>query len=173
MHGIRKYEKPVITIDTLFDAFLRAGKKCALVGFKKASVMNIFKERDMDYYIVDREESDAANAIAARLIIEDQYDLIVVYNGNYDTLMHKHGPESIEALSEARCNSEDFATFCTLIQEHWKNHNTLAAFAMDHGCHEIDGGCGSHGLDMVEDLNICHTYRFFEREEGSLSGQGN
>ena len=24
--------------------------------------------------------------------------------------------------------------------------------AMDHGCHEIDGGCGSHGLDMPEDI---------------------
>ena len=29
---------------------------------------------------------------------------------------------------------------------------------MDHGCHEIDGGCGSHGLDMPEDLNIHHFY---------------
>ena len=27
VHGIRKYEKPVIKIDTLFDSFVRAGKK--------------------------------------------------------------------------------------------------------------------------------------------------
>ena len=27
VHGIRKYEKPVIRIDTLFDALIRAGKK--------------------------------------------------------------------------------------------------------------------------------------------------
>ena len=38
-------------------------------------------------------------------------------------------------------------------------HNRLIGFAMDHGCHEIDGGCGSHGLDMDEDLNIMHLYK--------------
>jgi hypothetical protein len=35
---------------------------------------------------------------------------------------------------------------------------------MDHGCHEIDGGCGSHGLDMPEDLNIVHLYKGYRRE---------
>ena len=39
------------------------------------------------------------------------------------------------------------------------NHMTNPlGFAMDHGCHEIDGECGSHGLDMPEDLNIVHSY---------------
>ena len=37
-------------------------------------------------------------------------------------------------------------------------HDTLIGFAMDHGCHEIDGDLGSHGLDMPEDLNIVHLY---------------
>ena len=32
VHGIRKYEKPVIKIDSLFDAMIRAGKKCAIVA---------------------------------------------------------------------------------------------------------------------------------------------
>ena len=46
----------------------------------------------------------------------------------------------------------------SLIKEYWKGHDTLYGFAMDHGCHLIDGDCGSHGLDMPEDLNICHLY---------------
>ena len=33
VHGIQKYEKPVIKIDTLFDALIRAGKKPAIVSF--------------------------------------------------------------------------------------------------------------------------------------------
>ena len=45
-----------------------------------------------------------------------------------------------------------------MIKTHWKKHHTLLGFAMDHGCHEIDGECGSHGLDMPEDLNIVHRY---------------
>ena len=53
-----------------------------------------------------------------------------------------------------------------MIMTHWKHHNTLVGFAMDHGCHEIDGGCGSHGLDMEEDLNILHLYKIYPAEEG-------
>ena len=37
--------------------------------------------------------------------------------------------------------------------------DTLVGFCMDHGCHDIDGGCGSHGLDMEEDLNIVHLFK--------------
>ena len=94
----------------------------------------------------------------------DKYDLYVVYNGNYDSTMHKFGPESIEALGELRHNSRIFASFNHLIKTHWSKHNTLVGFAMDHGCHEIDGGCGSHGLDMDEDLNIVHLYKAYKAE---------
>ena len=52
-----------------------------------------------------------------------------------------------------------------LIRKYWKGHNTLVGFAMDHGCHEIDGGCGSHGLDMEEDLNIVHLYKAYPKEK--------
>ena len=40
----------------------------------------------------------------------------------------------------------------------WKNHDVLYGFLPDHGCHEIDGECGSHGLDMEEDMNVIHFY---------------
>ncbi len=160
VHGITSYSKPIIRIDSIFDAFLRAGKKCAIVALPVCSLGNIFLERDMDYYLVDDEAE--TNAVASRLIAEDRYDLLVVYNGNYDTIMHKYGPEALESLSEARCNSEAFAMFAALIKEHWSKHNTLAAFAMDHGCHLKENGKGYHGTDMPEDLNICHSYRFFE-----------
>ena len=36
------------------------------------------------------------------LIVRDEYDFIAVYNGNYDGIMHKKGPESPEALAELR-----------------------------------------------------------------------
>ena len=155
VHGIRKYEKPVIRIDTLFDAMIRAGKRCAIVADKDCSMANIFLEREMDYYLFNT--IPEINAKAAELILEDKYDLICVYNGNYDGVMHRFGPESIEALGELRANAQAFATFCELIKKNWK-HNALIGFAMDHGCHEIDGGCGSHGLDMDEDLHIAHRY---------------
>lgn len=163
VHGIRSYTKPVIKIDTLFDALIRAGKKPAIVSTAGDSLSVIFLEREMDYYLYDTVEE--VNAKAAQLIVENKHDFILVYNGNYDTIMHKYGTESIEALGELRANSEAYAMFDAMIREHWKQHNVLQGFAMDHGCHDIDGGCGSHGLDMDEDLNIVHLYNCRKAEK--------
>ena len=156
VHGIQSYTKPVITIDSIFDALLRAGKKPVLLAYGNCSLSKIFLERNMDYYIFS--SIAQVNAKASELIKEDKHDFYVIHNGNYDSLMHKHGPESVDTLGELRINSHVFAMFDELIEAHWKNHRTLLGFAMDHGCHEIDDG-GSHGLDMPEDLNITHFYK--------------
>ena len=156
VHGIRSYTKPVITIDTIFDAILRAGKKCAIVCTDGDSLSRIYNERDMDYFYYPT--LDEVNAKAAELIMQDQHDLIVVYNGDYDATMHRWGTEHPLSLGALRSNSHAFAMFASLITSHWQNHKTLLGFAMDHGCHDIDGGCGSHGLDMDEDLDILHFY---------------
>ena len=163
VHGIRKYEKPVITIDTLFDALIRAGKKPVLITYGDASLGRIFLERKMDYFHYEPGREEDANAKAVEVLLEDKYDFIVIYNGNYDSVMHKFGPESPEALGELRANCHFFGILCNLIETHYKKHDTLVGFAMDHGCHEIDGNCGSHGLDMEEDLNILHLYKAFPK----------
>jgi predicted AlkP superfamily pyrophosphatase or phosphodiesterase len=161
IHGIRGYVKPVITIETLFDSLIKSGKKAAIVSTGKDSMSLIFLNREMDYFIFDT--IDEANQKAKELIISDEYDFIALYNGNYDSTMHKFGPESEEALSALEHNINAYNEIATLIEKHWKSHNTLVGFAMDHGCHEIDGNCGSHGLDMEEDLNIVHLYRAIKR----------
>ncbi len=162
IHGIRKYEKPVLKIDTLFDQIIKAGKKCAIVSETNASMSKIFLERNMDYFIYDT--IDEVNSKAVELIKEDKYDLIAVYNGNYDETMHKHGPESAEALDVLKRNSNDFACLIDAVCSSWKNHNVFYGFCPDHGCHEIDGKCGSHGLDMDEDMNVIHAYGWFEAD---------
>lgn len=156
VHGIQKYEKPILKIDSIFDALIRAGKKAAIVAETKCSMSMIYLEREMDYFIYDTIEE--VNAKAEELIKTDEYDFIAVYNGNYDELMHKYGPEHEIPLGEFKKNTEAFDTFAKLIKENWKKHNTLIGFAMDHGCHEIDGESGSHGLYMEEDINIVHLY---------------
>ena len=162
VHGIQKYEKPVIRIETIFDAFIAAGKKPVIIADTACSIGKIFLEREMDYFLYSSYEE--VNAKAAEIIMQDKYDLVVVYNGNYDSRMHKVGPEGYEALAELRCNSRAYGTFDELIRRYWKGHNTLVGFAMDHGCHLIDGDCGSHGLDMDEDINIVHLYKAYKKE---------
>ena len=161
-HGIRKYEKPVIRIDTLFDALIRAGRRPVIIGDPQCSLSHIFLERPMDYFPIDG--IDAINEKAMELIEADEYDFYVVYNGSYDATMHKTGPESEASLEALRGNVRAFDAFAQAIKANWTGHDTLLAFAMDHGCHEIDGGCGSHGLDMPEDLNILHLYGVVPRK---------
>ncbi len=156
VHGIQKYEKPVLKTETIFDCFIKAGKKAAIVSTARDSISMIFLERKMDYFIYDTPEE--VNIKALNLIDEDVYDLIVIYNGNYDGKMHKFGPESAEAFDALHKNIEFYKTLIQSIKEKWKKYNVFYGFMPDHGCHEIDGGCGSHGLDMQEDMNVIHFY---------------
>ena len=78
--------------------------------------------------------------------------------------MHRFGPESDEALAELESNIKAYGRFLSLARDNCKDKNLLIGFAMDHGCHEIDGGCGSHGLAMEEDLNVVHLYSIFGKK---------
>ena len=156
VHGIRRYEKPVLKTDTIFDYYIRAGKKPVIVSTSGDSISKIFLERDMEYFIYETPEE--VNAKALELIDEDRFDLIVIYNGNYDGTMHRVGPENAEALDALKMNVDFYARLVEKINSAWKNHRVFYGFCPDHGCHEIDGGCGSHGLDMEEDMNVIHFY---------------
>lgn len=159
-HGIKAYVKPVLKAHTVFDSLARAGKRCAIVSTSGDSISEIFRERDMDYFIYDTHQE--CNKKALELIAEDRHSLIVLYNGNYDATMHKFAPESKEALAALEENVETFSQMHGAICSTWKGHKTLMGFCPDHGCHEIDGGMGSHGLEMIEDMNIIHMFSFIK-----------
>ena len=163
VHGIVQYEKKLITIDTLFDALVRAGKKVALLTRPRYSMAVIFAERPIDYYFC--ETWPDVNAKAAELILRDEYDFILCYNANFDDVQHKKGPESREALSEMRYNFQTFCMFETMIREHWKHHNVLVGTGMDHGCHEVEPGKGTHCDNTPEDRNIVHFYKAYPAEK--------
>lgn len=158
VHGIQEYVKPVVETDTVFDAFIRADMKPAIVSTANDSLSCIFLEREMDYFIYDNYKD--CNNKAMELIAEDRHNLIVLYNGNYDTVMHRAGTESNEAINELKNNVDTYFSLIKQIEQHWTNHRTMIGFCPDHGCHDIDGSLGSHGLDMAEDMNVIHFYRF-------------
>ena len=163
VHGIVQYEKKLITIDTLFDALVRDGKKVALLTRDRYSMAVIFAQRPIDYYFC--ETWPDVNAKAAELIIRDEYDFILCYNANYEDVQHKKGPESVEALSEARFNFQTFCMFDTLIKTHWQHHNVLIGTGMDHGCHEVEPGKGTHCDNTPEDRNIIHFYKTYPAKQ--------
>ncbi len=156
VHGIQKYEKPVLTQETLFDAFLRTGKKCAVVSTAGDSISKIFLDRQMDYFIYPT--VTAVNVKALSLIKKNVYDLIVIYNGNDDSRMHAKGPESAWALNALDRNLAFYRKMVAAIRRSCAGQRVLYGFCPDHGCHLIDGGRGSHGLEMEEDMNVEHFY---------------
>ncbi len=156
VHGIKAYRKPVVKTDSVFDALLRAGKRCAIVSVENASMSKIFLERDMDYFICATTRE--AHQKAAELIAQNEYDLLSVYDPDYDDAMHRCGPEGEGAMNALRSNAAAYAALAQCIREHKNGRRTLLGFAPDHGCHAIDGGGGSHGLMMPEDMNIVHFY---------------
>ncbi|MCL2565409.1 MAG: alkaline phosphatase family protein [Defluviitaleaceae bacterium] len=166
IHGISAYEKPILKIDTVFDAFIKAGLKPAIISTAGDSISCIFLEREMDYFIY--ETSDECNKKAMELIEEDKYDLIVLYDPKYDNAMHRNGPESKAALAELANNIDTYSEIIEHIKKHWAKHRTMIGFCPDHGCHEIDGSLGSHGLNMAEDMNVIHFYRFIDKTEGAI-----
>ncbi len=169
-HGIMSYRKPVLRVPTLFDVLIEAGKRPIIISTVGDSISEIFKERDMDYIFC--ETAEECNKRAAEVLAHDSHDLLVVYNGNYDSTMHKNGPEAEASLAALRHNAESYASLAAAASAAWQGKRTVTAFLPDHGCHEIDGGCGSHGLDMPEDMDIVHFYAFSNVEDHTTKDFG-
>jgi len=159
-HGIQAYVKPVLTCDTLFDAAIRAGKKPVIISTKGDSISVIFLEREMEYILCDTPQE--CNDRAMGILEKNEHDLVIVYNANYDSQMHRDGPEAEITLAQLDHNAQAFAALTEKADEVWKGIPHMTAFLPDHGCHEIDGNLGSHGLDMPEDMHIIHFYHFGE-----------
>ena len=164
VHGIRKYEKPTLTVETLFDALIRAGKKPALISYGKCSLGKLFLGRDMDYYHFTTGTTAESNAKAIELMLRDEHDFIVFFSSDYDTVMHKRGPEDPRALAELRACDAVFSLLSDTVKNALAHRNVLIGLTADHGCHEIDGGRGSHGSDRPEDINIVHLYRGYPKK---------
>ena len=159
-HGIQKYEKPVLSVPTVFDLLSQAGKKATIVSTEGDSISKIFLERNIDYFIYPTKE--ACNRKALKLIEQDVHDLIVLYNGDYDYQMHRHTPEGKKPLNALQENIDTYGLLHTSIQKHWAGHQTTLVFAPDHGCHKVFGFLGNHGDNKPCDMNIMHFYSFLQ-----------
>ena len=156
-HGIRRYEKPVLACDTLFDAFLRSGLRVAIVAVADSSIERIFRDRDMDYFSVKYDPWVTDRAV--KLMAEDRHELIVAYHQEYDDVMHGTTPFHPRALRGAENSVFAFSQMAGEMHRHWRGHNRVLVFAPDHGTHlDESTGRGTHGSDLSEDMDLCHYY---------------
>lgn len=162
-HGIQHYEKPVVKIDSLFDAMLRAGKKCCIVSVANQSMDKIFRERNMDYYSLPYDKKTVEKAI--ELIKADNYDFIAVYCQEYDDKMHRSQPRNPWALHAIDHYQELFTKLAEAIKTYYTAHDTLLAYMPDHGVHLAWYGLGQHGKNIVKDMNVIQFYGTFPKKK--------
>ena len=155
-HGIMTYTRPQLTVSTLFDVLLEAGKKVAIVAQADSTFVHIFAGRQLDYF-------EAPNAIgvqekALELIESDKYDVISIHTFDYDDAAHAYGPESKEALNALSTEVQGFDRICKAMKKFEGQHRYLYSYSPDHGQHFVPGGTGNHGSMMIEDMNILHFF---------------
>ena len=157
VHGIQKYVKPVVKIDTIFDALLRQGKKPAIVASKNSSLNHIFREREMDYYVVAYDKEATEKGI--ELIKEGKYDFLVIYNQEYDDSIHFTHPKSWKAKRALDHYAENFKRIGEAVAA--TGERTLLGYGPDHGVHREWYLLGNHGKDIPKDMEISHFYRVY------------
>ena len=162
VHGIQGYTKPVITVDSLFDSLARSGKRVALVAVENSSMAIIFQNRPIDYFIVPYD--DAATEKGLELIAQDRHDVVVVYNQEYDDMIHRTTPESPQAMEALKHHIRDFGRLTGAARAHWADHDTLVCWATDHGNHVDWRGRGTHGEYRPEDINVMHFYGVYPKK---------
>lgn len=163
VHGIQSYTKPVIKIESIFDALIKAGKKPCIIAVNNSSMSKIFNERDMDYYFEKYDNEVVDRAI--ELIKQDKYDFICIYNQEYDDVMHRSHPKSIFSKMAIKHYNDNFERIGNAVKENLKNHNTLLGCATDHGTHREWYLLGQHGKNIPKDMNIVHFYGVYPKEK--------
>ncbi len=162
VHGIQHYVKSLITIDSIFDALIRAGKKPCIVTVKNSSLSKIFNGKDMDYYLEDYDNEVIARAV--EIIKQDKYDFIVVYNQEFDDVMHRSHPNSKRSQKALDHHAQSFEILGRQVKEYWKEHDVLIGCATDHGTHREWYLLGQHGKNIPEDMNVKHYYGIIPKE---------
>ncbi|MHA1155669.1 MAG: hypothetical protein ACTSQK_06130 [Candidatus Heimdallarchaeota archaeon] len=163
IHGREKPERTVLKCETIFDTFIKAGKKVAIVAVKNSSIDLIFRERALDYFTELDDENVTRKTI--ELLEKDQHDLIIAYHQEYDDILHETTPISDRALIAMNNHIESFLELGNAFNKFWKKYNRLILFTPDHGGHiNKDDGRGTHGNNIPEDMVIRHYYNLEKGE---------
>jgi predicted AlkP superfamily pyrophosphatase or phosphodiesterase len=157
VHGIQKYEKPVLQCKTLFDRLLGAGKKVAIVAVRDSSIDRLFRDRTLDYFSESYDPEVTQTTL--RLLQADCHDFVLAYHQEYDDTLHRTTPQSTEAIAAMQRHVAAFLQLSHAVARSWKTRHRMVGFVPDHGGH-IDPatGRGTHGTDTPEDMDVQHFY---------------
>ena len=169
-HGIKKYEKPVLSCKTIFDALPGCGVRTAIVAVKDSSIDLIFRNRAVAYF---SEPSDPdVTARSLELIEAGDYDCLLAYHQEYDDILHDTDPWNNIAIGAVKGHLLAFEELNAAFDKKWAGLPRAALFAPDHGAHTDADGKGTHGDDIPADMEVEHFWRFRELSLGLLGNPG-
>lgn len=142
---------------TLFAQLQAAGKRCALVAPRDSRLLTLFSAGDVELVTAVGDAAIAAKAV--ELIKQNNYDLIAVYQNQYDTLLHAGRPFGRRAVKAVDDHIAALDLLASAAQVYYTG-NTLLGFCPDHGCHRTELGLGSHSRNLPQDLNVTHYFGF-------------
>lgn len=157
VHGIKKYEKPVLTVETLFDVLAASGKNVAIISRNGCSIDKIFRERNVDYFSFRTDEG--IHKQTRQLLADSDYDVIISYYMDYDALSHRNGPYAEPSVNALETGVQYFETLVADVDKYWAEYDRTVIWAPDHGNHIIDETSGGHGTNTPEDMIVNHFYR--------------
>jgi hypothetical protein len=159
IHGIKKYERPVLKIETLFDAAIKGSLKPAIAAVKDSSIDLIFRERQMDYYTEADDHAVIERTI--ELMQRNFHEIIVAYNCEYDDNLHATTPFSDKCMQAVKDHNRAFIRLIEAADKYLSDYNRLIIYAPDHGAHYDELlKRGNHGEDIPEDMEVMHFYSF-------------
>jgi hypothetical protein len=163
IHGIRKYEKPVLRCETLFDRLVSAGKRVAIVAVKDSSIDRLFRNRPVDYFSEPYDPEVTETTL--QLVMADRHDFVLVYHQEYDDILHRTTPRAEEAIGAMQRHVASFVRLAQAAERSWGSRHRMLGFVPDHGGHiDPDTGKGTHGIDTPEDMDVQHFYGLFRGE---------
>jgi hypothetical protein len=93
------------------------------------------------------------------LVKENRHNLIIVYQQEYDDLLHKNDPFSELCVQAVTNHVNSFVIIARTAMNEWNRHNNAIIFAPDHGAHiDSASGHGDHGVNIPDDMQLFHWY---------------
>lgn len=160
-HGIEKYVKRQLEIDTFFDVLVRAGKKACIVTVANQSMDILFRGREIDYFPCVNDKAVVDKALD--IIESKMYDVVCIYNQAYDDRIHRSTPcfpWAVKALEEY---NESYGRIVQKVEECYGEYDTLIGAITDHGVHKSNFILGTHGKNIPKDMNVLHYYKVLKQ----------
>ena len=95
---------------------------------------------------------------AIQIINSKEYDVICIYNQEYDDIMHRTHPKSLLSQRALKNYNQSYKMLLQAIKQSYQNQKTLFATITDHGVHREWYLLGNHGKNIDKDINIIHFY---------------